>query len=221
MKWQFNTKVSSHIEEKRLQSWAISDTTQYFSDRIEAITSWKKYKEVHLYAWSTIDDAVNLLLEYKNKRELAALSFNGHILYSDLVSLNKAYKEITWISKKEHTERQEKWLSDYEKEELESEENFKRMRDAYISEWNSLIEENFHNDWVKIVDAIWNGMYKWMLIEHILTIMKMLKEKESIETIKWELDKQGHSWNSIHILNKVIYQILPESRSILNTLITL
>lgn len=60
----------------------------------------KQYVEVEFYPGSTIGECVDELLEYKKKGKLAFGVFNGHKLYSDTVTLDSAYKEITGKTKK-------------------------------------------------------------------------------------------------------------------------
>ncbi|MDU2121885.1 MAG: hypothetical protein E7E64_05060 [Clostridium celatum] len=59
----------------------------------------KKYEIIEFYAGSSIEDCVNDLLRYKLKGELVCGAFNGRILYSDSVTLDKAYKKITGKTK--------------------------------------------------------------------------------------------------------------------------
>ena len=64
----------------------------------------KNYKKVDLYLGSSIDQAVNELLNYKEEGKLVYCNFNGVILYSDTVTMDSAYREITGKSKAEFDE---------------------------------------------------------------------------------------------------------------------
>ncbi|MGN8647894.1 hypothetical protein ACTNEO_05065 [Gracilibacillus sp. HCP3S3_G5_1] len=61
----------------------------------------KKYGELEFLPGSTIDHVVNELLSYREKGKLAAAKFNGVTLYSDTVTLDLAYLEITGMTKAE------------------------------------------------------------------------------------------------------------------------
>jgi hypothetical protein len=61
----------------------------------------KKYEQVDFLPGSTIEQAVNKLLSYREKGKLAVGKFNGVTLYSDTVTLDSAYREITGITKME------------------------------------------------------------------------------------------------------------------------
>ncbi|RNB59408.1 hypothetical protein EDM57_04505 [Brevibacillus gelatini] len=61
----------------------------------------KQYKEIKFLLGSSIDEAVEELLSYKNEGILACGQFNGATLYSDTVTIDDAYKEITGKTKAE------------------------------------------------------------------------------------------------------------------------
>jgi hypothetical protein len=64
----------------------------------------KKYEQVDFLLGSTIEQAVNELLSYREKGKLAVGKFNGVTLYSDTVTLDSAYREITGKTKTEFDE---------------------------------------------------------------------------------------------------------------------
>lgn len=49
-----------------------------------------------------LEDCVNFLYDFKQKGESVVVDFNGHKLYSCDITLNKAYKEVTGMTKKEY-----------------------------------------------------------------------------------------------------------------------
>ncbi|WP_017470627.1 hypothetical protein [Amphibacillus jilinensis] len=61
----------------------------------------KKYEQVEFLPGSTIDHVVNELLSYREKGKLVSAEFNGVILYSDTVTLDSVYREITGKTKAE------------------------------------------------------------------------------------------------------------------------
>lgn len=61
----------------------------------------KKYEQVKFLPGSTIDEVVSGLLSYREKGELVVSKFNGVTLYSDTVTLDSAYQEITGKTKME------------------------------------------------------------------------------------------------------------------------
>lgn len=61
-------------------------------------------KKIEVPSWSTIDDAVNMLLAAKQRGEHVYCKFSGYDLYSDTITLDGAYKLIMKCTKKEYCE---------------------------------------------------------------------------------------------------------------------
>lgn len=55
----------------------------------------KNYKEIDFGCGCSIQEAVKQLIEYITRGEFVCGEFNGHMLYSDTVSIDSAYLEIT------------------------------------------------------------------------------------------------------------------------------
>lgn len=79
----------------------------------------KEYKKIYFSLWSSIEDAVNELLDYKEKGVFACGEFNGTILYSDTVTLDGAYRAITGKTKIEVDKPLLECIETYEKQEKE------------------------------------------------------------------------------------------------------
>ena len=77
----------------------------------------KVYEEIDCCWGYTIDQTVKILKEYNNVGELKYVDFNEHILYSDTVTIDSAYVEITGKTKAEFEAEQERLRIQYEEEE--------------------------------------------------------------------------------------------------------
>ncbi|KAA0941610.1 hypothetical protein FQ087_20855 [Sporosarcina sp. ANT_H38] len=64
----------------------------------------KDYLKVDFTLGDTVENAVIQLLGYKEEGQLACGQFNGITLYSDTVTMDEAYKEITGMTKTEFDE---------------------------------------------------------------------------------------------------------------------
>ena len=64
----------------------------------------KDYERIHFLPGSKVEEAVNQLLEYREKGKLVYGVFNGVSLYSDTVTMDSAYLAITGKSKSEFDE---------------------------------------------------------------------------------------------------------------------
>jgi len=159
----------------------------------------KKYRKIEFMIGSTIEQAVNELLKYKEQRILVSGSFNGHILYSDTVSMDSAYLEIMGKTKcqfeseqKERREKQEK-----------AEQEFKEALPRYIENWKNkgrkVLSEDKWEYWDKIVPIRANDLYHGMELDNTLDIICSLKENK-LEEAKNKFDKQGHSGMSASLV---------------------
>lgn len=61
----------------------------------------KKYEQIQFLPGSTIEQSVNELLSYKIDGKAVCGKFNGITLFSDTVTMDGAYKEITGKTKAE------------------------------------------------------------------------------------------------------------------------
>ncbi|WP_206459395.1 hypothetical protein [Anaerovorax sp. IOR16] len=163
----------------------------------------KKYKEIDFIIGNTIEQAVNELLYYKRQGILACGTFNGHVLYSDTVSMDSAYLEIIGKTKnqfeleqKERREKQEK-----------AEQEFKEALPQYIENWKDkgrkILSEDKWEYWDKIVPIRANDLYHGMELDNTLDIICSLKENNFKEA-KEKFDKQGHSGMSASLVFSMV-----------------
>ena len=61
----------------------------------------KNYEQIQFLLGSTVEQAVNELHSYKTEGKLVCGKFNGITLFSDTVTMDGAYKEITGKTKAE------------------------------------------------------------------------------------------------------------------------
>lgn len=64
----------------------------------------EKYEKVEFTLGASVEEAVNELLNYKQRGKLAYGKFNGVTLYADTVTMDSAYKKITGKTKSEFDE---------------------------------------------------------------------------------------------------------------------
>ena len=62
-----------------------------------------RYKEIEYLG--NLDGCIDELLKYKAKEQLVSIDFNGHILYSDTITVDGAYQEVLGDTKTEWEER--------------------------------------------------------------------------------------------------------------------
>ena len=64
-----------------------------------------EYRKIKIQLGSTIDEMVELLQEYNKLGEKVCIEFNEKTFYSDTVSLDNAYIEITGMNRSDFIER--------------------------------------------------------------------------------------------------------------------
>ena len=166
----------------------------------------KKYNTIEFGIGNNIEDAVLELVTYtvEHKGELACGEFNTHTLYSDTVSLDGAYKEITGKTYTEFQDDQKKWHEDYERKEKE----FKETIPALTCEWRNKGHEVLSHDhwvyWDKIVPIRLNDLYHGMELGCCLDIVKILNDGGTLDEAKAKIDSQGHSGMSYSLVRAMV-----------------
>ncbi|EOU1989999.1 hypothetical protein BFS06_11470 [Clostridium perfringens] len=173
-----------------------------------------KYKEIKVLPGVTIDEYVNELLMYKEKGELVYGSFNGHILYSDKVTLDDAYKQITGRSKEEYCKEIEDFLGRSKK--------FKRripeLSKFWMEEGRKVLEEDKWGEWDRVVPIRLNDLNEGISLSQCLDIIKLLNDGKSFKHIKRLVETQGHSAVSFGLLCSMLKQFSTKGNELVDYL---
>ena len=155
----------------------------------------KNYRELNEWL-SPLERCVERLLEYKEKGELVKYNFNEHWLYSDTVTMDSAFLEVTGKNKADFYKEQEEWR---EKLRIESELAEKAAQENipnWIEKGHKLLSEDKWKEWDKIVPIRASDLYHGMELDNTLQIQEILKNdysEESFEKAKFCMEDQGHS----------------------------
>ena len=82
-------------------------------------------REIEVLPGSNLESVVYTLLAAKARGESVYCEFNGHKLYSDTVSMDSAFMEVTGQTKADFDKAQEEWRKNYEREQKEAEQRAK------------------------------------------------------------------------------------------------
>lgn len=151
-----------------------------------------KYKEIEFWG-NNIDQAVQELLGYKEKGILVCCDFNGVRLYSDTVTMDNAYLEITGKTKAEFGKAQQDWRDNYEREEREHKAQIPKLAEEWKKKAREILTEDKWNYWDEIVPIRLNDLYRGMELDCCLKIAKILNTNGSLEEAKTEINNQNHS----------------------------
>jgi predicted nuclease with TOPRIM domain len=160
----------------------------------------KKYKKIDFFAGNTIDRAVNELWDYKNKGELVCAEFNGVALYSDTVTLDSAYQEITGKTKAQFTKEQEEWKENYDREEREHKEKIPELSKFWSEKGREILTEDKWEYWDEIVPVRLGDLYRGMELGNCLDIVNILNNNGTLDEAKEKIESQGHSGMSFGLV---------------------
>jgi predicted nuclease with TOPRIM domain len=160
----------------------------------------KRYKEIEFLAGDTVEDAVKELLSYKDKGMLVCATFNGVTLYSDTVTMDGAYKEITGKTKTEFDKEQEDWRENLKKEEQEYKERVPELSEIWIQKGKEVLTEDKWSYWEEIVPVRLNDLYHGMELGCCLDIVKILNNNGTLQEAKEKIESQDHSGMSFGLV---------------------
>lgn len=163
---------------------------------------------IELDEWlSSLERCVERLLQFKERGELVKYQFNGHWLYSDTVTMDSAYLEITGKNKNDFDKAQKEWR---EKLRIESELAEKAARENipnWIEKGHKAFAEDKWEEWDKIVPIRAEDLYHGMELDNTLQIQEILSSEyseESFEKAKKCMEEQGHSGMSWSLVRAMI-----------------
>lgn len=172
----------------------------------------KQYRELEFIGGMSIENAVDELLKYKDKGILAKASFNGVMLYSDTVTLDTAYREITGKGKQEYDD----YIAALQEERRIADEKHKadipRLTEEYIKQGKEILDEDKWELWEKCVPIRLADLYQGMELKCALDIIKMFNEDKPFEEVKEVFISQGHSGMSAALLFSMLVDLSPKGK---------
>lgn len=164
----------------------------------------KNYKEIEFYAGCDIETAVYKLLDYKKMGELACGSFNGHMLYSDKVTVDSAYMEIMGKTKAEWDKEQEEWRKEYQRREEEHKAKVPELSVEWIERGHKILDNKYWSEWDKCVPIRLSDLYHGMELGNCLDIVKALNNNCSLDEAKNIIGSQDHSGMSYSLVRLMV-----------------
>jgi len=164
----------------------------------------KNYRKIEFDCGCNIENAVNELLRYKEKGRLVYGEFNGHPLYSDTVTLDGAYKEITGKTKAELDKEQEEWRENYHREEREFKQQIPSLSMGWMQRGREILTEDKWEYWDKIVPIRLNDLYHGMELGCCLDIVEILNNSGTLDEAKNKIESQDHSGMSYGLVCSMV-----------------
>lgn len=164
----------------------------------------KDYKTIELWAGCSIEIAVAKLLEYREKGELVCCNFNGHMLYSDTVTVDGAYLEIVDMTKDEFDKKQERQREEDKKSEEAHKLKIPELTKKWIKKGHEVLDEKYWDYWDECVPIRLNDLYHGMELKCCLDIVEPLNNGCSLEEAKEIISEQGHSGMSYSLVRIMV-----------------
>lgn len=175
----------------------------------------KEYVEIEFSPGRNVEECVNELLGYKEKGELVFGTFNGHKLYSDTITMDSAYKEITGNTKREFDDYIKKQNQEYQIEKQEHINSIPEKSRLWMEKGREVLEESKWELWDKIVPIRLNDLYRGMELKYCLDIVEILNEG-TLEEAKKEIENQGHSGMSFGLVCSMVKEFSPKGEEFVN-----
>lgn len=148
-----------------------------------------------------LKDVVQSLLEIKARGESAFCDFNGYRLYSDTVTFDSAYKEITGYTYQE-----------YEEEALKRKLEHKRKLEeaipkvpGYIHRGKQMIYPEKHDEWTEVVvTQCIHAPQHGETVEIALKVMSLLECGATLEEIQPLLDQADKLYYGLHDVRTIV-----------------
>lgn len=166
----------------------------------------KQYREIEFWG-CTIEGAVNMLLEYRDRGILACGTFNGVTLYSDVVTVNGAYLKITGKTKAQFDNAQQGWRDEYAREEKEHKDRIPEVSEVWKSKGREVLSKDRWDYWDKIVPIRLGDLYRGMELKCCLDIVKMLNDGGELDEAKIMIENQGHSGMSFGLVRSMVREL--------------
>jgi len=174
------------------------------------------YTEIQFKLGSTIFMAVNKLLRYKEEGKLVCGKFNDHMLYSDTVTLDLAYKQITGMTKSEFDEAEKKRQNEYELHKQEHKQKIPELIKEWIKKGHDVLSENKWDLWDECVPIRLGDLYEGMELGCCLDIIYRLKDGKSFDEVKNFFNNQGHSGMSHSVVCSMIYSFYDKGKEFID-----
>lgn len=176
----------------------------------------RTHRKIEFSAGITIEQAVKELLEYKEKGELVCGEFNGTTLFSDTVTMDTAYLELTGKTKSEFDKEQQEWKEDYDKRKHEHKNQIPELVKHWMMKGREALTEDKWEYWDKIVPVRLNDLYRGMELGACLEIIEVLNRKGTLDEAKQKIEDQGHSGMSFSLVCAMVKEFSERGTEFVN-----
>lgn len=164
----------------------------------------KEYTDLGVFWGFKLKDVVKILHKYRDEGKKVKTDFNGIILYSDTVTLEGAYKEVTGRSFDEYCEFEREERKKMIREEKEYEDKIPQLTIEWIEKGHNILDRKYWDSWDECVPIRLRDLYHGWELGCTLDIVEKLNNDCDFSEVKVILDEQGHSAMSFHLMCAMI-----------------
>lgn len=161
------------------------------------------YRELQGCLGNRLEDVVTKLIKHNENGEKFWISFNGHDLYSDKVTMDSAYLQVMDKTKADHDKQMEEMYKRYDEEKKAHEDSIPTQTEERRKAARGIIREDKLDYWDKIVPIRLGDLYRGMELECTIEIGKFLNEEQYVEA-KELMESQGHSGMSWGLVKRMV-----------------
>lgn len=167
------------------------------------------YETIDFFGGNTLEECINELLSYKEKGVLVCAEFNDGTkrvtLYSDTVTVDSAYLEITGKTKSEFDKERKEWKEAYNKQKREYLDKIPELTNYWIAKGKEVLNEDKWELWSQIVHVrLADYLYGGSELDNSLEVLNILNNNGTLEEAKEKLESQGHSGTSFDIVLSIV-----------------
>ena len=163
----------------------------------------KEYKEIEFHCGWRLEYCVLELIKHAVNGKFVCGKFNGHMLYSDTVSMDSANLEAcgdTYFNRIRNDELRRKEIIEKKKKHKEE---IPELTKYWIKKGHEILSKDKWTKWDECVPIRLNDLYEGMELGSCLDIIKTINEKSFEDAIE-VMRNQGHSGFSwVMTINKI------------------
>ena len=163
-----------------------------------------EHRKIEFGAGDSIEKAMQVLSQFKERGELVYGEFNGQKLYSDIDDLDTAYKKITGKTKAEFDAERKAENDRYKEEQRKHKEAIPELTKEWIEKGNLILDKKYQEEWAKCVPIRLDDLYQGMELGATLDIVKELNAGCELQKAKEIIEGQGHSGMSFGLVCSMV-----------------
>ena len=167
-------------------------------------------KEIHFPASTSLEYAVKVLLEHKQKGEEVFTEYNSATLYSKDITLDSAFLAVTGGTYAQCLAKREELRQKREKEDKDYKARIPELKKTYAAKGREFIDPSLFDKWDQAVDIRLNDLYEGFDLKSALEIMDALHKGCTLKQAQKIVDKQNHSGNSYMVTISMVYTFSPK-----------